>query len=150
MSYIGKWVFHSVGEFGEEGIVYLNADEYLASPMPYVDENDEDAVADEMKERRRTVGMELRLLEDGKMYMLMPMPEGVSNEEIKAAVDAGEIIVYDGMLTQDPLAWEERDGELWFNSGIEGEVFDEKVDGWAKALDENGFFNFMNFRFKKA
>ena len=47
MDYIGKWVFHSIGmQDDEKGMIYLNGDEYLASPMPYIDETDEEAVAD--------------------------------------------------------------------------------------------------------
>ena len=52
MNYIGKWRFHSIGVINESGeLIYLSAEEYLNSPMPYIDETDEDAVADEMRER---------------------------------------------------------------------------------------------------
>lgn len=149
MNYIGKWKFHSIGEFGEDGIHYMDAEEYLDSPMLYIDENDADAVAEEKAERKKTVGMELRILEDGTLYMLMPLPEGVTKEEVDAAVKAGEIMLYDGMMCERPLKWEERDGELWFDTGITGEVFGEAADTWTKPLDENGYFNFMNFRFSK-
>ena len=51
MSYVGRWVFHSIGAVNEnDEMVFMNAEEYLASPMPYIDETDEEAVADEMKE----------------------------------------------------------------------------------------------------
>ena len=50
MNYIGKWRFHSIGVINESGeLIYLSAEEYLNSPMPYIDETDEDAVADEMR-----------------------------------------------------------------------------------------------------
>ena len=59
MNYIGKWVFDSIGtQDDEKGMIYLNGDEYLASPMPYIDETDEEAVADEINERKKTIGME--------------------------------------------------------------------------------------------
>ena len=49
MNYIGKWVFNSIGmQDDEKGMIYLNGDEYLASPMPDIDETDEEAVADEI------------------------------------------------------------------------------------------------------
>ena len=149
MNYIGKWVFHSIGELGDGYIRYLNAEEYLASPMPYVDENDEEAVADELAERKKMIGMELRVLEDGTLYVLMPLPEGVSKEEVDAAVKAGEITLYDGMMCDRPLRWEERDGALWFDSGIEGEVYDEDADTWVKATDNDGYFTFITTRFVK-
>jgi len=150
MSYIGKWVFHSIGTFGEEGIVYLDAEEYLNFPMEYVDESDPDAVADEMNERRKMIATEIRVCEGGELYMLMPLPEGVSKEEVDAAVAAGEIMLYDGMMTERPLKWEDRGGELWYDSGIEGEAFGEATDPWVKAIDDDGFLNFINIRFTKA
>ena len=149
MDFVGKWIFHSIGEFGEDGIKYMNAEEYLASPMLYIDETDEEAVADELAERKKMIGTEIRVLEDGTLYMLMPLPEGVSKKEVDAAVKAGEITLYDGMMCERPMKWEERDGALWFDTGIEGEVFGEKADTWAKATDEEGLFNFMNIRFVK-
>ena len=51
----------------------------------------------------------------------MPLPEGVSKEEVEAAVNAGVIKVRDGMMTDDPLVWQERDGELWVNMGSSDE-----------------------------
>ncbi len=149
MNYVGKWKFHSIGEFGEDGIRYMNAEEYLASPMPYIDETDAEAVADEIAERKKMIGTEIRVLEDGTLYMLMPLPEGVSKKEVDAAVAAGQISLYDGMMCERPMRWEERDGALWFDTGIEGEVYGEKADSWAQATDGEGFFNFINIRFVK-
>lgn len=124
MSYVGKWKFHSIGTVDDETYerVWLNAEEYMNSPMPYIDESDEEAVADEINERKKTVGMFLEVCEDGKLYVLMPLPEGVSKEEVEAAVKAGVIKVRDGMMTDDPFSWEERDGELWVNMGIGDEL----------------------------
>jgi len=146
MSYVGKWVFHSIGMFNDaDEMVYLIAEEYLKAPMPYIDETDEEMVADEMKERKQAIGGKIAVCEDGKLYMLMPMPEGVSPEEIDQAVSAGIIKVYDGMMTDEPKAWEERDGELWLEVG-EG----MSDDGWVKLSDENGFLVFMTTRYIKA
>lgn len=119
MSYLGKWKFHSIGTVDDETDerVWLNAEEYLNSPMPYVDETDEDAVADEMKERKKTVGTLLEVCEDGKLFVLMPLPEGVSAKEAENAAQAGIIKLRDGMMTDDPFTWEEREGELWVNLG---------------------------------
>ena len=149
MSYLGKWKFHSIGELGEDGIKYLSAEEYLAAPMPYIDENDPDEVEMELNERRKMIETEIRICEDGMWYMLMPLPEGVSEEEVKAAVEAGEISLYDGMMCEHPMKWEERDGQLWYDTGIEGEFMGEAVDTWAKAIDEDGYFAFINIRFVK-
>lgn len=146
MSYVGKWVFHSIGMVNDsDEMVFLSAEEYLKAPMPYIDESDEEAVADELKERRNMIGGQIAVCEDGKLYMLMPLPEGVSKEEVDKAVKAGVIKLYDGMMTDDPKAWEERNGELWLEVG-EG----MSEDGWAKLSDDDGKLLFMTTRYVKA
>lgn len=146
MSYVGKWVFHSIGMVNDsDEVEFLSAEEYLRAPMPYIDESDEEAVADELKERRNMIGGQIAVCEDGKLYMLMPLPEGVSKEEVDKAVKAGVIKLYDGMMTDDPKAWEERDGELWLEVG-EG----MSEDGWAKLSDDDGNLLFMTTRYTKA
>jgi len=146
MSYVGKWMFHSIGAINEnDEMVYMDAKEYLNSPMLYIDESDEEAVADELKERQQIIGGQIAVCEDGKLYMLMPLPEGVSKEEVSQAVEAGIIKLYDGMMTDEPKAWEERDGELWLEVG-EG----MSEDGWAKISDDNGYLLFMTIRYVKA
>lgn len=142
MNYVGKWMFHSIGVVNDnDELAYLDAQGYLDSPMCYIDETDSEAVADEMKERKQLVNGQLSICEDGKLYMLLPFPEGVSQDEIDAAVAAGEIKVYDGMMTQDPFDWEDRDGELWV-----------KMDGdeFIRLSDENGFISIMTTRYTKA
>ena len=147
MSYVGKWVFHSIGMMNEnDEMVYLSGEEYLKAPIPpYVDESDEEAVADEMKERHQTVGGKIAVCEDGNLYMLMPLPDGVSKEEVDEAVKAGHIKLYDGMITDEPKKWEERDGELWLEVG-EG----MSEDGWVKLSDDDGYLTFMTTRYVKA
>ena len=146
MSYVGKWVFHCIGMVNDsDEMVFLSAEEYLKAPMPYIDESDEEAVADELKERRNMIGGQIAVCEDGKLYMLMPLPEGVSKEEVDKAVKAGVIKLYDGMMTDDPKAWEERDGELWLEVG-EG----MSEDGWVKLSDDDGNLLFMTTRYTKA
>ena len=143
MSYVGKWVFHSIGMVNDsDEMVFLSAEEYLKAPMPYIDESDEEAVADELKERLNMIGGQIAVCEDGKLYMLMPLPEGVSKEEVDKAVKAGVIKLYDGMMTDDPKAWEERNGELWLEVG-EG----MSEDGWAKLSDDDGKLLFMTTRY---
>lgn len=146
MSYVGKWVFHSIGTMNEnDEMVYMDAEEYLNSPMLYIDESDEEAVADEMKERQRMISGQIAVSEDGMLYMLMPLPEGVSKAEVDQAVKAGVIKLYDGMMTDDPKAWEERDGALWLEVG-EG----MSEDGWVKLSDDDGYLLFMTTRYVRA
>ena len=113
MDYIGNWVFDSIGmPDDEKGLIFLSGDEYLASPMPYIDETDEEAVRDEMNERKKTIGMKVKVCEDGKLYLLMPIPEGVSEKELREATASGRFMLIDGMLTDKAIAWEETAGEL--------------------------------------
>ncbi len=150
MDFIGKWNFHSIGTYTDDDeLVYLTAEDYLDSPMLYIDETDKDAVAEEMKERKKIIGMQIKICDDGKLYMLMPLPEGVSQAEVDEAVAAGYFTLVDGMIADSPMQWELRDGELWYDTGINGEFFDEKAESWVKALDESGYFTFMNYRFIK-
>lgn len=143
MSYIGKWKFHSIGTVDDETCerVWLNGEGYMNSPMPYIDETDEKSVADEMKERKKTVGMLLEVCEDGNLYVLMPLPEGVSKEEIEAAVEAGVIKVRDGMMTDDPFIWEERDGELWVKMG--------RTDDFMQFSGDDEFLTMVTTRFER-
>ena len=144
MSYIGKWQFHSIGAVidDEEGLVFLNAEEYLASPMPYIDETDEDEVASEMKERKQTVGSQIEVCEDGTCYMLMPLPENASKEEVDAAVAAGYIKLHNGMMTDDPFIWEEREGNLWLNMNKGSDEFIQVSDG-------SGYLTLVTTRYTK-
>ena len=143
MGYVGKWAFHSIGVVNEgDQLVYLSAEDYLKSPMPYVDETDEEAVADELKERKQMVGGQIAVCEDGQLYLLLPLPEGVSQEEVDAAAAAGHIKLYDGMMTDAPRPWEERNGELWVN--MEG-----GEDGFVRLSDEHGYLTFMTTRYSK-
>ncbi len=144
MSYVGKWVFHSIGTVADsDEMVFLGAEEYLASPMPYIDETDEEAVADEMRERKQMIGMQIEICEDGTLFVLLPMPDGVTQEDIDTAVASGEIKVRGNMLCNGPEAWEERNGELWYATEL-------SEDGWAKGSDEEGYVYFMTIRFVKA
>ena len=143
MSYVGKWKFHSIGTVDDETCerIWLNAEEYMNSPMPYIDETDEDAVADEIKDRKKTIGMILEVCEGGILYILMPLPDGVPKEEVEAAVKAGIIKVRDGMMTDEPCVWQERDGELWVNMG--------KSDEFLQFSGDDGFLTMATIRFER-
>ena len=43
MTYVGKWQFHSIGTVDDETCerVWMNAEEYMNSPMLYIDETDD-------------------------------------------------------------------------------------------------------------
>ena len=143
MSYVGKWKFHSIGVVNEnDELVYMGGKEYIESPMPYVDETDFEAVEDEIKERKQMVGGQLAICDDGKFYMLIPLLEGASQEEITEAVKAGHIKLYDGMMTQEAFEWEDRNGELWVN-------LERCEDGFVRIDEEDGFLIILTIRYVK-
>ncbi|MBR3750909.1 MAG: hypothetical protein IKK58_03975 [Clostridia bacterium] len=143
MSYDGKWVFHSMGVMNEDfEMVYLNAEDYISSPMPYVDETDPEAVADELKERRQGVATCIEVC-GSEFYMMVPLPEGVSQKEVDEAVAAGHIKLRNGMMYDKVMNCDERDGELWLEVG-EG----MSEDGWVK-LSNGEYLDFMTMRFVK-
>ena len=76
MNYIGKWRFHSIGVINESGeLIYLSAEEYLNSPMPYIDETDEEAITSEMRERKQITSSLIEICDNGKLMMLIPIPK---------------------------------------------------------------------------
>lgn len=151
MNFVGKWVFHSIVVANEnDELVRMSAEEYLNSPMPYIDETDEDEVANEITERKTLIGTQIRVCEDGKMHVLAPLPEGVTQEQVDEAVAAGEIKLMDGMMTDKPFNWEERDGYFWYDTETEGELFGEAADTWYKASNDEGFIDIITTRYVKA
>ncbi len=144
MSYVGKWVFHSIGVVADSNeTVYLDAEDYLKSSMPYIDETDEEAVSDELRDRKNMIGMQIEICDDGNLYILMPLPEGVTKEEVDAAVESGEISLRGDMIANGPEQWEERNGVLWYTTSL-------SEDGWTKGSDADGFVFFMTVRFVKS
>ncbi|MBP3368459.1 MAG: hypothetical protein J6L71_03395, partial [Clostridia bacterium] len=69
----------------------------------------------------------------------------VPQAEVDRAVAAGIIKLYDGMIADEPRAWEERDGELWLEVG-EG----MSETGWAKISGDDGFLLLMTTRYIKS
>lgn len=150
MNYIGKWIFHSIGVIDESGkLTYMNKEEYLNSPMPYIDETDEDAIASEMRERKQITSSLIEICDNGKLLMLIPIPKEEYESYLAELANSGEKELRPGMICMRCSDWEERNGELWFDSGVKGEAFGEKADTWAKAIDENGLFTFMTMRYEK-
>lgn len=144
MSFVGKWIFHSIGiATDDERVAYLSAEDYLKSPMPYIDETDEEAVAEELRERTTMIGTRIEICGDGKLYILMPIPQGTTQEEVDEAVASGEVSLRDGMIIGSAGAWEVRDGVLWYETDL-------SEDGWTRGSDEDGFVFFMTVRFAKA
>ena len=89
--------------------------------------------------------------EDGTIDFFCPLPEGVSQEEIDAALAAGQLRLKDGMMVMDQKQWRNEDGKVFTNTGAEGEVLGEKIGPWEelKMLDGDKI-EMMLYRLKRA
>ena len=85
--------------------------------------------------------------EDGTITMLTPLPEGVSQEEVDAAVKAGQIELRDGMMFMGESHWKVEDGKNMSDTGLEGELMGEKVGPWEEVKEvEGGRIQMMIYR----
>lgn len=88
--------------------------------------------------------------EGGTIDFLCPLPEGVSQAEIDAAIAAGKLKMKDGMMMMDQKHWKEEDGKIVTDTGAEGEVFGEKVGPWEELKVVDGDkIEIMMYRLKK-
>ena len=85
--------------------------------------------------------------EDGTITMLTPLPEGVSQEEVDAAVKAGQVKLRDGMMFMGDGHWKVEDGKNMSDTGLEGELMGEKVGPWEEIKEvEGGMIQMMFYR----
>lgn len=140
MDLIGKWVVAETMQFNDEKyqMEWVSIDTILAN-----DELDKD-----MKMLLQTVVV---FNEDGTIDFFCPLPEGVSQEEIDAALAAGQLRLKDGMMVMDQKQWRNEDGKVFTNTGAEGEVLGEKIGPWEelKMLDGDKI-EMMLYRLKRA
>ena len=88
--------------------------------------------------------------EDGTIDFFCPLPEGVSQAEIDAAIAAGKLKLKDGMMVMDQKHWKEEDGKILTDTGAEGEVLGEKVGPWEELKEIDGdLIEMMMYRLKK-
>ena len=99
---------------------------------------------DEYNESMSAFGAIVEFTADHKVLEWMPLPAGVSEDEIKAALEEGEIAGYkDGMFCMGEKEWKAVDGRYYYNSGEERELFGEAQSPWDElAFDEDGLLPF--------
>ncbi len=96
------------------------------------------------QEERMMFRSVIEITADHRILSWSPLPEGVSDEEIKEAIEAGAIKeVRDGMFLTDVKEWKAVDGKYYINTEEEREVFGEKQSSWDElTTDEEGYLNF--------
>lgn len=133
MDYTGLYKIDMIHTFVPDGdsfaVKWVTPDEYIGIATD----------DDDRRERIQTMSCLLQIRDNNLCYTLMPIPEGVSEDEIKAAIEQGADIVDNKYIcTGEPKPWEFRGEDLYIKSGSEGEVLGEKTDPWIKANQEDG------------
>ncbi|MBR3382857.1 MAG: hypothetical protein IKG85_07475 [Clostridia bacterium] len=84
--------------------------------------------------------------DDHRVLTWSPMPAGVSEEDIKAAVESGEIAAAkDGFFCGKELEWKAVGGKYYYNTGEHRVVFDEEQSPWDElAPDGDGLIPFSS------
>lgn len=99
---------------------------------------------DEKKDALQGFDAIIEFTEDHRVLQWMKLPEGVSEEEIKEAVEAGEIgPVKDGYFSMSEKAWKSLDGKYYYDTGEHREMFGEEQSSWDELKkDEEGLLDF--------
>lgn len=145
MNIVGKWkVVQVKGRDEADNIVWLNEEEYKAflTRSGYPEER--------MAERMSTFGQKIIFTEDNLVEILIQIPEGISQEEIDAAVASGDAKIVDGMMAMcssdpdDAMKWKEEDGKFFSSEGFDLETNEMS---WATidVVDDNTL-DFMLYR----
>lgn len=133
MDLIGRWTLKGVRIPTENGMTF-----YTKETLP---EEYEEIYAE-------AVAFDLEFLEDGT-YNMIGKAEGELAEEAK---ESGMESREDGYVVAMSAKWEDRDGTIYYDSGVEGTILDEEIDPFLPVeFDENGYFlfNFGMLAFEK-
>lgn len=136
MDIIGKWVVSAALQMGDDGFEWRKKDEIR------------DVDPEDVEQMFSSV---MFFEEGGRAVSAMKIPEGVSQEEIDAAVAEGEIKLYgDGYMALEESEWREEDGKILYKTGVHGEILGEDVDPWTELKPTDDGFELMFSRFTKA
>ena len=138
MEILGLWKADKVLSFDEDyNQIWKDAEEILNDPT--LDEDD--------KQPAKAV---VEFGDDGFVRMMMPLPDGISQEEIDAAVAEGEIEVSGDMMVAEKYPWKEENGKFFYDSGTEGEVLGEEVSPWIEITADGNGIEMFTFKLVRA
>ncbi|MBO4363608.1 MAG: hypothetical protein J6U38_03265 [Clostridia bacterium] len=106
-----------------------------------------EAEPEELADAVRAFEMIVEFTADHRVVEWMPLPAGVPEEAIKAALEAGEIsAVKDGRFTGGGgKEWKAVNGKYYYNTGEHREMFDEVQSPWDELVfDEEGLMDFSS------
>lgn len=119
MNIIGKWKVKKIG--------VLQPDFSLKMYTPQELETLDDA-----EEYIKMASSIIEFLSDGTMNTLLSVPEDLVNQCLEEGM---EIVA--GFAIMDSTAWKEENGEYFYDTKIEGEIFGEKVSSFEKLKIED-------------
>ena len=137
---LGKWVVAETMQFNEEkcSLEWAKVEDVLSK-------------GDLDREMTMLVKTIVVFQEDGIIDFLCPLPDGVSQAEIDAAIAAGQLKLKDGMMMMDAKHWKEEGGKILTDTGARGEVLGEQVGPWVELKEvDDDMVELMMYRLKKA
>ena len=99
---------------------------------------------DEIRESLSMFETRVEFTGDHKVKTLMKIPEGTSEEDIKEAIESGEINeVKDGYFSIGEKEWKAVDGKYYYNSEEHRELLGEEQSPWDElSTDDDGLMSF--------
>lgn len=137
---LGKWLVAEAMQFNDEQckVEWVDIDKILAK-----EDLDKDMIM--------LLNTQVVFQEDGTIDFYCPLPEGVSQAEIDAAIAAGQLRLKDGMMVMDQKHWKEEGGKILTDTGAKGEVLGEVVGPWVELKEaDGGLIEMMMYRLKRA
>ncbi|MBO4453132.1 MAG: hypothetical protein J5793_04290 [Clostridia bacterium] len=100
--------------------------------------------AEEAEELLSAFNMVIEITDDHRVVSWAKIPAGVSDEDIKEALEGGDILAVEGdMIAVSANEWKEEDGKILYNTEETRELFGEEQSPWDElAFDEEGFLPF--------
>lgn len=132
MNIIGKWKVKKIG--------ILQPDFSMKMYTPQELEEIEDA-----EEYLKMAGSIIEFLPDGTMNTLLPVPEELVNQCLEEGME-----IVDGLAIISSTIWKEENGEYFYDTKIEGEIFGEKVSPFEKLKVEDDCILYSQILLEKA
>ena len=86
---------------------------------------------EEAKDALRSFDGKVEFTDDHRMIWWMKVPAGVTEEQLRQALEAGEIADYkDGMFNGESKEWKAVGGKYYYNTGEHREIFGEVRSPW--------------------
>lgn len=141
MNMVGKWKVAEVPVVTEQGLKYIS----LQEKIDMCESEDEKSGLVMMAE------MIMEFYENGRALTYVDLPENMSEDEILDAIERGMKVTEDhkAMIFEEH-DWREENGEIFFDTKVEGETSGEIVSSWQKLQeDENGLVTIMMSKFTR-